>query len=98
LTLFLLLVVVARLRGRGINDVEIDQAAVASGLPLPAKPALDLAGPAETTAFANPAALDAVWGNAEWGTAWGSEGSERPASSAQAASGAGGGDPWRSSW
>jgi hypothetical protein len=99
LTLFLLLVAVARVRGRDINDVEIDQAAVAPSILLPAQPLVDLGSSAEAASFANPTTLDAVWGNAEWGTAWGSDGGERPAASVHAGNGAGnGGDPWQSGW
>jgi hypothetical protein len=98
LTLFLLLVAVARIRGRGVNDVEIDEAAVATAMPMPSLTPTEIGSTAGATTFANPPSLDAVWGNAEWGTAWGSEAGERPAGGVPATNGAGGGDPWRSSW
>lgn len=97
LTLFLLLVSVARLRSRGINDVEIDEASVATTMPIQAPPI-----PSAMSGGNNPppAALDAVWGNADWGDAWGgSEAGERPASgSGYSASSTESGDAWGSSW
>jgi hypothetical protein len=100
LTLFLLLVAVARLRSRGIDDVEIDEATVATTTPL--TPPAEVAPLASGTTFASPPAMDAVWGNAEWGGAWGSdEANERPAVGAYPANGSNGtdgDDPWRSSW
>jgi hypothetical protein len=97
LTLFLLLLVVARIRGRGINDVEIDEAAVATAMPMPPMPAAETPGAASGATFANPASLDAVWGNSEWGGSWGGEVNERAPVGAHTINGAGG-DPWRSSW
>jgi hypothetical protein len=96
LTLFLLLVAVARVRGRGIDDVEVDEATVAPAMP-PVPPAPDLGGASAAASFANPASLDAVWGNAEWGGAWGAAGDSPPVTTEPLANGAGG-DPWRTSW
>lgn len=96
LTLFLLLVAVARIRGRGIDEVEIDEAAVAPALP-PVPQAAELSSTASAAGFANPASMDAVWGNAEWGTAWGAASEGTPVATEHLANGTGG-DPWRTSW
>lgn len=99
LTLLVLLVAVARLRGRGIEDEAIDEAAVATALQLPPASTTEVAGSVTAPTFATPASLDAVWGNAEWGAAWGVTENAEPASTAYSANGAGSaGDPWRSSW
>lgn len=97
LSLFLLLVMVARIRGRGIAEDAIDEAAVATAIQIPAVAAVDPTLQAESRAFANPASLDSVWGNAEWGGAWGGAEESQPAGTTTPANGAGG-DPWRSSW
>lgn len=95
LTLFLLLVAVARVRGRGIDDVQIDEAAVATAMPLPPTPTTEPSS-AGGAAFAKPSSVETVWGNADWGGAWG--GAENPPVAEQSAGGNSGGDPWRSSW
>ena len=96
LTLFLLLVAVARIRGRGIDEVEIDEAAVAPTPPLAPTPAAEFSG-AAGAAFATPASLENVWGNADWG---GELTESERASVVEPPAGANqsGNDPWRSSW
>lgn len=96
LTLFLLLVAVARIRGRGIDDVEVDEATVAPAMPPVPQPA-DLGSAATGATFASPASMDAVWGNAEWGGAWGAA-NEGPPRAAEPLANGSGGDPWRTSW
>jgi hypothetical protein len=98
LTLLVLLVAVARVRGRGIHDEEINEAAIATTMPMSPAPASDPTLPAATPAFATPASLDAVWGSGEWGGAWGATEQAGPATPAYPTNGVGGGDPWRSSW
>lgn len=100
LTLFLLLVAVARLRSRGLDDVEIDEAAVATTMPIPPVTANAVSNSSST--FAMPGSADSVWGTAEWGGAWGSgdqgEHAAVGAFAAGGAPGADGGDPWQSNW
>jgi hypothetical protein len=99
LTLLLLLVAVARMRSRNIQDEEIDEAAVATTIQMPTAPTGDSATVVTTPTFANPTALDAVWGNAEWGGAWGgSEAKDKMTAGAYRTNGVEDGDPWRSSW
>jgi hypothetical protein len=97
LTLLLLLVVMARVRGRGIDEAELEEAAVATVMPMPAvtvEPMLSTSSPS----FANPASGDAIWGASEWGNAWGKSESTAQSASTYPANGSGGGDPWRTSW
>lgn len=96
LTLLLLLVLVARMRGRNIDDDEIEQAATAAvnlAHPAPeARPAAESAFPSPV-----PASAEAVWGRSEWGAAWPSgEGDDR--SSHQPTPGSAAGDPWSAGW
>jgi hypothetical protein len=87
------------MRGRNIHEEEIDEAAVATSIQMPTAPAGESTAVVTTPAFANPTALDAVWGNAEWGGAWGgSEANDKVGAGAYRTNGAEGGDPWRSSW
>ncbi len=108
LTLLILLVVVARLRGRNFDESEIEQAAVAatrqtaasiSTVPEPAPLPSASLGPRS----------DVTWGSSEWGSAWGSSGEAVGASRPTNGSTPGGaysnggapkpsGDPWSSSW
>jgi hypothetical protein len=106
LTLLLLLMLVARIRGRGFDDAELEQVAqvatreaIASGaVPEPAAP-LPLA--AATTAR-----MDVAWGSSEWGSVWtatpgagiGAAASAQPAAPGGNQGTPRGGDPWTSSW
>ncbi len=75
LTFFMLLVLVARVRGRGIAEEEVDEATIAnampSAFPLPSSPLAELGGEG---AFTNSSPLSNVWGKGEWGGTWGSNG------------------------
>ena len=107
LTLLLLLVLVARFRGRNIHVDELEEAAMASAMHMtPAAPpptAQEWSNQAFTPV--NPAATGAVWGRSEWGSPWGAapENDAAGASSATARRDNAGrdeadGNPWESSW
>lgn len=101
LTLLLLLVVVARFRGRRFDPAIIEQEAVSAARQATAPAAMPgNLQVADGGAAARAAAVP--WGNAEWGSVWGgSEPSDPPARGTQSGSGlaaAGGADPWNSSW
>lgn len=100
LTALLLLVAVARIRGRGIDEEELEQAAMAATLQMP------LAPPAAADAYPEPVAEgasgawdDAAWEQGEWGSVW-DTGQPAGARTPQVppANGAAAEDPWRSSW
>ena len=105
LTLMLLLVLVARLRSRGFNDAEIEEAAVAATMQMSAT---DPAAAASEQPFLEPAVAGhspqtaSMWGTSEWGSVWGAkaEVDETVASgySPKTNGAANGGDPWASSW
>jgi hypothetical protein len=99
LTLLILLVVVARLRSRGFDEDEIEQAAVAATRQAIARTSV----PEPTVALPTAATSrpEVAWGSGEFGNAWGNGGSAEPSLSGYA-NGASikpsSGDPWTSSW
>ncbi len=103
LTVLLLLVVIARWRGRSIDENEFEEAATAAVnqntvAPLREQQPIEPVLPS----FATPAS-DAAWGNAEWGSALGTRGEAEPLITKQPTNGLngngmGGGDPWKSNW
>ncbi len=106
LTLLILLVLVARMRSRGFDENEIEQAAVAATRQAIANTSV----PEPTIALpsgATTARSEVAWGSGEFGNAWGNGGSAEPSltGSATYKNGANGasvkpssGDPWTSSW
>lgn len=100
LTLLVLLVVVARIRGRGFNDNELEEAAVAATREVAAANA---AVPEPTAALPSAATAmrrEVAWGSSEWGSVWNNPGGDA-GSSARSANGAANkpsGDPWNTSW
>jgi hypothetical protein len=76
LTLLLLLVLVARLRGRGFDDSEIEQAAVVATRQAAAN--LSAPEPAAPLPSINAPRPEVTWGNTEWGSVWNSGGSAEP--------------------
>ncbi len=76
LSLLVLLVVVARMRGRGFDDSEIEQAAVvatrqaAAGMSAPE--------PAAALPSVNAQRPEVTWGNTEWGGVWNQSGGAAP--------------------
>jgi hypothetical protein len=104
LTLLILLVMLARLRSRGFDDNEIEQAAVAATRQAIARTTV----PEPTAALPTGATPrpEVAWGSGEFGNAWGSNGLAEPTvtGSATYTNGANGasvkpsGDPWTSSW
>jgi hypothetical protein len=106
LTLLLLLVAIARIRGRDINDVELDEAAVAPPTP-PTAVAAEGVGVTGSRPLTTPAEQSAVWGqSAEWGGGWSTGEPAQPALTGQPTNNATHlngsnrttNDPWRSSW
>lgn len=108
LTLLILLVVVARLRGRNFDETEIEQAAIAATRQTAASiSAVPEAAPLPSASLGPRS--DVTWGSSEWGSAWSSSGeavgAARPTNGSSpggAYSNGGtpksGGDPWNSSW
>jgi hypothetical protein len=102
LTLLILLVVVARMRGRNFDENEIEQAAVAATRQAIAQTSV----PEPTVALPSGALprAEVAWGSGEFGNAWSrSGGSAEPTLSGAYKNGANGakpssGDPWTSSW
>jgi hypothetical protein len=101
LTLLLLLVTVARFRGRGIDEDEIEEAALAATRQMAAESFTpQVARPIEAEGSFIPvreADLDALWGQSEWGAPWngGVSPSDTPAPPATDRPDA---DPWSDSW
>ena len=105
ITALLLLVLVARFRGRGFDDTEIEEAAVAAAMqllapePMPAESSQLFPTPA---AAGNPPESESLWGTSEWGSAWGvtakTDEVATPGYSPQNKGTVNGGDPWASTW
>jgi hypothetical protein len=102
LTLLILLVLIARMRSRGFDENEIEQAAVTATRQAIARtsvPEPTIALPSGSTPRA-----EAAWGSGEFGNVWGGSGTaETSVGSAPYTNGANGakssgGDPWASSW
>jgi len=96
----ILLVLLARFRGRNFDDNEIEQAAVTATHQAIARttvPEPTVALPTGTTPR-----HEVAWGSGEFGNVWGSSGPAEPSMSGVYKNGAGGtkpaGDPWTSSW
>jgi len=99
LTILLLLVLVARVRGRDINEEELEEAAIATTFAMnPAGEPIRSETP--VLSFDPPSASDGAWGNSEWGNSWGaSPTGDTPTATNQANGGnTKDNDPWRSSW
>jgi hypothetical protein len=104
LTLLILLVVVARLRSRGFDDNEIEQAAVMATRQAIARTSVP--EPAVALPTASSSRPEIAWGSGEFGNAWGSGGTAEPSIpgyNGQPAYSNGpsvkpAGDPWTSSW
>lgn len=111
LTLLILLVVVARLRGRGLDDAEIEQAAAAASRQVAVS--TQVAPPTAPLPTVSAPRPEVTWGSSEWGSAWSSDGAGQSAGSYTNGGGANGnngtqrgsstatksgGDPWSSSW
>ncbi|HXF61525.1 MAG TPA: hypothetical protein VNK95_07905, partial [Caldilineaceae bacterium] len=102
LTLLLLLLLVARIRGRGLDDAELEQVAQAATRDAIARSAApEPTAPLPSAASALPRA-EAAWGSSEWGSVWASGDGATPAYSASGAQGSQSnkplGDPWNTSW
>jgi hypothetical protein len=100
LTLLILLLLVARMRSRGFDDNEIEEAAVAAtrqAIAHTSVPEPTVALPTGSTPRP-----EIAWGSSEFGNAWGSGGSAEPSLTGSYKNGAGSakpsGDPWTSSW
>ncbi len=105
LTLLLLLVMIARVRGRSLDEGELEEAAAAAVMQTqmgdPARTeAHSAAQPAAGQSFvaAAPTSPDAVWGLSEWGAPWGGEPSGRATTGATASNGEPESDPWTTTW
>jgi hypothetical protein len=101
LTALLLLVAVARIRGRGIDEEELEQAAMAATLQmsLTPPPAAGAAPPEPIAEGASRAWDDTAWEQGEWGSVWDTgqpTGARTPP--VPPANGTAAEDPWRSSW
>ncbi|MCB0187614.1 MAG: hypothetical protein KDE31_25270, partial [Caldilineaceae bacterium] len=103
LTLLILLVLVARMRSRGFDENEIEQAAVSATRQAIAHTSV----PEPTVALPSGATPrpEVAWGSGEFGNAWGnSGGAAEPSLTGSHVNGANGagakpaGDPWTSSW
>jgi hypothetical protein len=103
LTILILLVLVARMRSRGFDDEEIEQAAVAATRQAIAHTSV----PEPTVALPSGAAprQEIAWGTSEFGNAWSNGGSTEPTFSGSYSNGTSGasntkssGDPWSTSW
>jgi hypothetical protein len=100
LTLLILLVLLARFRGRNFDEHEIEQAAAAATHQAIAHTSV----PEPTVALPTGATPrhEVAWGSGEFGNAWGSSGPAEPSMSGAYKNGAGAtkpaGDPWTSSW
>jgi hypothetical protein len=104
LTLFLVLVVMARVRGRDIDEEELEEAATASTFAASSAPVESLRSEAPALAIDTPVATTGsgtkeTWGGAEWGSAWGgSSNGDTSYPSANSNGNNSDNDPWRSSW
>jgi len=102
LTLFLLLFMVARWRGRSLQEDEIEEAAIAAVSQAPVAPVREPSNLPAQPAFTDAPASETSWSNGEWGSAWGNQTEvSKPVVSkppANGANGVNGGDPWKSSW
>ncbi|MEZ4863507.1 MAG: vWA domain-containing protein [Caldilineaceae bacterium] len=103
LTLFVLLVLVARIRGRNIDEDELEEAAVASTFAMSSAP--EAAAPAAPPlAFETPVQNEGAWGADEWGSsgAWGNATTSTTQSSAgnttYKPNGSAEADPWKTGW
>jgi hypothetical protein len=101
LTLLILLVVVARMRGRNFDENEIEQAAVAATRQAIAQTSV----PEPTVALPSGALprAEVAWGGGEFGNAWSSGGTAESTLTGAYKNGANGakpssGDPWTSGW
>jgi len=102
LTLFLLLFMVARWRGRSLQEDEIEEAAIAAVSQAPVAPVREASNPPALPTFTDAPASETGWSNGEWGSAWGNQAeTSKPVVSkppSNGANGVNGGDPWKSSW
>ncbi|MEX1020693.1 MAG: vWA domain-containing protein [Litorilinea sp.] len=103
LTLFLLLFMVARVRGRGMEHEELEQAAAAAAMQMKLVDDQTIASASE--AFPTNAPADSTassWGTSEWGSVWDSDSNtSNPSGSGQTTNGStrsAQSDPWTSSW
>jgi hypothetical protein len=101
LTFLLVLIVLARFRGRNFGEDEIEEAAMAATMQMaanqPPEPPVTAGG---GFVPANPGAADAAWGQSEWGAPWSEGAADADDASAPAppASARPDDDPWSSSW
>ena len=100
LTLLLVLIAMARFRGRNFDEDEIEEAAMAATMQMAANqpPEPLVVGDSGGFVPANPGAADAAWGQSEWGAPWGDDAPAPGAASAPPASARPDDDPWSSSW
>jgi hypothetical protein len=98
--LLLLLVLVARMRSRGFDDNEIEEAAVTA-----TRQAIARASVPEPTVALPTGAMprqEITWGSSEFGNAWGNGSAAEPTLTGAYRNGASStkpsGDPWTSSW
>ena len=102
LTLFLLLVVLARVRGRDIDEEELEEAAIATTFAANPAPAEGVRSETPALAFDLPPAngdgawaKETTWGGSEWGGATAVDTNyTAPNNSGSAQEN----DPWRASW
>jgi hypothetical protein len=94
LTAFLLLILTARIRSRGFNEEEIEQAAMAAVAQMAAPAAGEGVAPQPFNQPLSPP--DEVWSNTEWSSPWGVR--QEAVETARAANGASVHDSWSSSW
>lgn len=100
LTVLVLLVLVARIRGRGFDETELEEVAMAATREVSAANASVPEPAAPLPAAATSPRAESAWGSSEWGSVWNNPGSDAgsPAYSARGAGNQPSGDPWSSSW
>ncbi len=99
LTLLLLLVIVARVRSRGFNADEVEEAAMAAAIKTVAVQSETAGAAVEPPLPAAPNTASPAWGASEWGTVWGAQAPpDEPVKSSPTQANGHGADPWNSSW
>lgn len=100
LTFFLLLVLMARVRGRDIDEEALEEAAVATTFAATPAAADAVRVEAPALSLELPTVKEGNWGSGEWGNAWGGATTNDPDDATAQSNGGGSkeNDPWRSGW
>ncbi|MBX3013513.1 MAG: VWA domain-containing protein [Caldilineaceae bacterium] len=98
LTIFLLLMLMARVRGRDIDEEALEEAAVASTFSASSAGADAVRVETPTVTLAMPTSNESTWGAGEWGTAWGGTTTSDNNQTATSSNNSGSDDPWRAGW